>query len=430
MDANTIQFGMLPMQMGLKCISTALRGTAPAVLAISTLAAGATVLGAIKGIDAIKKAADKPKAGQNKASKIHKEVDGQKGAKIHAFEMDAKYYEIFEIKAKQLGVAYAAVKSDDGKVHIITNNKNESLTNALLSSSETMTQAKTPPEVSPEPSADIFDQALKDHVEAGAYKEVPFEESKWSQILQAAKEYIMTQVLGIRGVNVIETSNGTELDCAPEAKAELKTKLQESLKSIGQMFSKEQLDGIKNSLKSDTELPDIQDTPELSAFAERALDPNARNEVKVRIEKVDAGQYPEIRELATIAASQYLKADTVPTTEELRVSLSKINDDFKQTGIAVRYSLDDHNKITAIVDPQEISRTIEKAREFKEIAVSKKFELSPRDAASAAMKAIQTEYAQERAKSAAKTPVVPFSPPQPQNTTPLPPLMQNRRVKF
>jgi len=69
------QLSTMPAFMAAKLMGTAFRGAIPALLIATTAAAGGLIYGAVKAGQGISKYAQKTKAGDNKASKLFRDLD-------------------------------------------------------------------------------------------------------------------------------------------------------------------------------------------------------------------------------------------------------------------------------------------------------------------------------------------------------------------
>jgi hypothetical protein len=116
--------------MGLKFLSGAFRGAVPAALMVAGGMAAGAVFGAVKSGQAISKHIQKPKPGDNKASKLLKEVEKKQllsknkepvpvGEMMSFYEINQSDYAAFEKAAKKYGVPYARVDIDQDRCEIM-----------------------------------------------------------------------------------------------------------------------------------------------------------------------------------------------------------------------------------------------------------------------------------------------------------------------
>ena len=119
---------VLPAAIGLKFISGAFRGLAPVLVITAAGMATAAVYGAVKSGQAINKYIQKPKPGDNKGSKLLKEVEKKQllgkdkkpipiGDMMSFHKIDRDLYEKFEKYAKKHGMPYSKVDYGEGGRH-------------------------------------------------------------------------------------------------------------------------------------------------------------------------------------------------------------------------------------------------------------------------------------------------------------------------
>ena len=122
------QMSIVPMQAVAKILATTIQGTVPMIIGTAGLAVAGIVYGGIKATKAISSSSKKPKAGENKASKIH----GTEG-KIKSYTVDKELFEKFEPLAKKQGIAFSSCKTDN-KTNFIYNEKDYDLVKQLMDS--------------------------------------------------------------------------------------------------------------------------------------------------------------------------------------------------------------------------------------------------------------------------------------------------------
>jgi len=148
------QLSTMPAFMAAKLMGTTFRGAIPALLIATTAAAGGLIYGAVKAGQGINKHVQKTKAGDNKASKLFRDLDaldlkypakhelaGQPiptSELVRYYKIPEKYYKDFERAAKKNCLPYSCVEypSKDGIVtnyEIMISKKHEGVFDKIVS---------------------------------------------------------------------------------------------------------------------------------------------------------------------------------------------------------------------------------------------------------------------------------------------------------
>ena len=368
------QLAMMPTQLALRCISQGLRGGLPVVLGVAALTIGCTVFGAVKGVKACQKALEKPRAGENKGSKIMNAIREEKDGEVYAFEMKEDFYKLFAKEAKELGIPYAAT-NHDGVMHIITDKKNQQIIDMLKNVSDTLkaesAEASQEPKVEEQvANQDALDQQeeASNELESNSYREVPFVESLWHGIVKFAQEKIIAPLKDIAGVSVEETQNETivSYDSKNEKQvAEISVQADKVLDSIKGNFDPEAVDALEKSIQNDESLPSAPTCiteVSLEALVEEFVSQNTPiegDEIENNSTDVDTlgndtleeselvqgeeqdntifvrvGNYPEIREMIAGLISPFIKLDDQgkPDVAAVQAAFPDINKNLEKAG--------------------------------------------------------------------------------------------------
>ena len=126
------QISLMPAQYATKIIASSLRGVVPMIIGTAGLLVAGTLYGGYKGIKTASDSVSKAKAGENKASKIHKI-----GEPIKSFTIDNEIYNEFARQATEQGIPFSACYGESTTNVIATANNRPLIMELLKSINET-----------------------------------------------------------------------------------------------------------------------------------------------------------------------------------------------------------------------------------------------------------------------------------------------------
>ena len=397
------QLALLPTQLALRCISQGLRGGLPVVLGLSALTIGGTIYGAAKGVKSLQKYCEKPKSGENKGWKIRKDIDSKKNGIVYAFEMKKEVYIQFAKEAKDLGVAYAATDAN-GIVHLITDNKNRQIVDMLrntannlkteLKASENAEENTHNADQNEIRSADKANKAhgstdaetfsvTDDELEENLFREVPFENSIWNEIIKYIQERFISPLKGTTGIDIEENNTQTIISYDTKDRDKVTNRVDNLVREFESALDPEQLAAFskftedldyRNSLnpKKAEKLevpirPKVTSTPALDILANNfsnftastqkvadgLQEQSAENTVYLNI-----NQYPEIKEMIVALMPNY-----VDKSNDITAILDEMSKGLKEIGIKGSIALDKENNISISFSANDKNNIIRYAKD-------------------------------------------------------------------